>query len=479
MTKQVDSLIQEVRKKNRRVDLMMEQEGTLSDWIALEREKLKKNRAILPETPEDDFPEICEEYLTERFGEKAGICGAEAIRCRALQTADHLGGFYSPQSFQGDLFFGELLRGLSAPPSAVPLLPFGYVSIDSSTYARGLMAFSNPQEPLHLPVFPRYPAGTIATLRKGFDKALAEKTRSFALSKLPEKSERMAAKKLFDTVYFREDILSQERFPEQAVRIGQAIMESLRELNAGTNYYYMEGEAVLTTLLLRELEKDGLLSELLLNPKAAEVFGSLKDSEGKPLTSLFFRGCDDKKRDYTLTLCPDGFLRGMGMDGEAAELKASLSLLREKLLAREILPGLYLGWLILGFLRGYSFFGGIFQSLYLPEWHSLTLEGVSRLGFPELAERSRDLDFSGYISGPIALLSEAGDGAVNAGPIEALRSRLSREDFDSLLKTGIRQGHELGMFEFYHDCIPANEKKDGWYETFAHYAKEQYPENIR
>ena len=139
------------------------------------------------------------------------------------------------------------------------------------------------------------------------------------------------------------------------------------------------------------------------------------------------------------------------------------------------MPHIYLSWLMSGFLRGFSWYGGVLQSQYLPHWNERTCEMLSCAGFGSEAKLREAYDGSGYLSGPVYLLFDTGDGAVNAGPLECMVKTPDAQRLDELYRTtDIRSAHEMGMFEFYNDLLLPNEKKEGWYETIAIYCKQHY-----
>ena len=475
----VPVLISQVRNENRTIDRMLESNLTVDEWIKSESEKLKKNSLKKPLLCKEDFTDIASEYVRERLGIKEAEEIGRALSLRALHTADHLGGFYSAQSFQGDLFFTRLLLGVSEDVSVIPILTYGCVPLISSTYARGIIVYTETGEALHIPIFPKKPTGAIATLTKGFDRELVIRARDRALPKISRYLIKKEVKRLFNELYLREDILSLDRFPDQAFFIGKGIMDRLPQLTGGKSLIYLEAEELFSKLIIKDMgRKDSNLYELLFNVSYVKSLNELYDLEERPLASLLFRGCDEEKRYYILNLDEDGYLRGQKNNGETVTISIKPEILKEKLLQREIIPDVYLSWFLTGFLRGFSFYGGVFQSCYLPDWHRLTLSALRSCGYHELADAAENYDFSGYISGPIVMLYDTGEGAVNAGPIEVLAKMPDEEQFLSFLKTDIKSAHEMGMFEFYNDLISSENKSEGWYESIARYSKARFSANI-
>lgn len=472
-------LISQVRNKNHTIDRMLGSNLTIDGWIKSESEKLKKNSLNNPILRKEDFTDIASDYVSERLGRKEAEETGRALALRALHTADHLGGFYSAQSFQGDLFFTRLLSSMSKDVAVIPILTYGCVPLISSTYARGIITYTETCEALHIPIFPKKPTGAIATLTQGFDRGLVTRARDKALPKINRYLVKKELKRLFNELYLRENILSLDRFPDQAFFIGKGIMDRMPQLTGGKSLIYLEAEEIFARLIIKDIErKNSILSELLSNVSYVKSLNELNDLEGRSLASLLFRGCDEEKRYFILKLDEDGYLRGRKIDGETVTISIKPEVLKEKLLQKEIIPDVYLAWFLTGFMRGFSFFGGVFQSCYLPDWHKLTLSALRSCGYHELADAAENYDFSGYISGPIVMLYDTGEGAVNAGPIEVLAKMPDEECFLRFLKTNIRNAHEMGMFEFYNDLISAEDKSEGWYESIARYSKARFSANI-
>ncbi|MBQ7677804.1 MAG: hypothetical protein IJT32_06180, partial [Lachnospiraceae bacterium] len=96
-------------------------------------------------------------------------------------------------------------------------------------------------------------------------------------------------------------------------------------------------------------------------------------------------------------------------------------------------------------------------------------------GYTDIANQRAAYDCSGYLSGPVYLLFDTRDGAVNAGPLECMAKTPQEEALERIFtETDIAAAHERGMFEFYNDLVPLNDKKEGWYETIARYCREHY-----
>ncbi|MCR5107400.1 MAG: hypothetical protein K6B28_04480 [Lachnospiraceae bacterium] len=476
----MNDLINKCRQNNKKIDEMMGKSGlSIDDWIELEGNRLKSNKKIKPLYKKDDLIDIYARYLNTRLPEINGANACDALLEGALHTANHLGGLYSPQSFQGDLYFGRLLDKQNKSLSCIPILSFGCVPINSSTYARGIMAHTESDAPVRIPLFSKNPPNPVASLLGPFDITAVKRAGDKGYNTISSYLVRKSLRRLINEVYSGDRVLSCKSFPDQVAVLAHEIYKRLPVLTLGKDFFHIEAEEIFSELFIKEASlKDSLLNELFTNSSFLDAINSLKDNEGRRISELLFRGCDREKRYFVLNLDTDGVLRGMALDGNAEEIPYSPEALKTMLRERQILPDVYLSWFMSGFLRGFTWYGGIFQSLYLPNWHELTLKALEASGFYDITGYGRDYDFSGYISGPICMLFKGNEGAVPAGPLEALAKTPSEAAYENLLKTDMKSAHEMGLYEFYNDLIPSRDKNADWFRTISSYEKEHHERNV-
>ena len=464
------------REKNATIDHMMAMEGcTLDGWIEGEKAKLVHNASLVPLLPKDDLVDICGAYINEHIGKEAAKDVTEVMAYGILFTADHLGGLYSAQSFQGDLCYTRLLKKLDAGVPCVPLVSFGLVPLNSTTFGRGLITYGRTKEAEHFPIFPYAPSSATASLTESYTKDMLRRTKDKAINEAASFLVRKRVRELADNLYLRDDVLAKKRYADQVLLLGQGIYERLSSMTQAGGFYHMEAEALFAELFIREFsQKDGLLRQLLCDASFIEKLNAATDFEGREFSSLLFRGCADK-RAFFLNLYPDGYLRGTDVGGAPFELRFDEETVFDAIRNMRILPHTYLSWLMAGFFRGFTWYGGILQSQYLQDWQKKTCEMLSLAGYTDIANQRAAYDCSGYLSGPVYLLFDTRDGAVNAGPLECMAKTPQEEALERIFtETDIAAAHEMGMFEFYNDLVPLNDKKEGWYETIARYCREHY-----
>jgi hypothetical protein len=191
---------------------------------------------------------------------------------------------------------------------------------------------------------------------------------------------------------------------------------------------------------------------------------------GTSLKAQLFFAPDSKGRHVPLTLEEDGMLRGAAMGGQAMEFSGRPEDVVRCVEQRELYLSLPMIALLLAWERGLCWFGGIFQSCYLPAWQSRFAAMLRRCGYRREAEAVDEQYCKGYISGPIFALSSVEGGAVNAGPLEFLLHPPRADALESWMSTPIRDAHEMGLFEFYHDLVSLGEREEGWYGCIASHA---------
>ena len=480
------------RMRSRTVDRMLSRrDKTIKDLLGEAENRLNKNREVSSFCGRDLFLDVCREYASEHFGAETAAAVVKSLSSGAMLTADHLGGFCSVQSLHGDLLFGRLLENI-AGSSCIPVFAFGCVSISSSTFARGLLVYGQADEILRIPVLPRRPTNAAASLIRGYDKGMTEQALK-AAGKIHSEKIRKAVEYLVETVYLREDILCCGRFADQAVRLGSAVYGELPASESDTGsrkrYVFLEAEEVFSRLLLRELlTPRSIVSQMLSDAFLSGILNHTVCEDGKPLSAKLFWGCDRNCRVFSLNLCEDGCLRGTDTEGTPVCFQTDPETLAGLLKKRLIMPGLYLCWLLSAVIRDFTWFGGIFQSVYLPEYARLTAKALSECAQadaggqisktaldPETAQALSELtsrrDHGGYISGPLIALWDTGDAAVPAGVPELLAYGRPVPDYTGL---PLASAHELGCFEFYNDLTDAQERTEGWYGSIARYAKETF-----
>lgn len=469
---------------NRTIAEQMASAGTLNDLMAMQADKLEVNRRIaaraserLPwQSPEDAF-DLCAAYAQSRLGGSAGAEVREALSYGALQTADHHGGLYSPMSFQGDLFFGFFLKRLGYRGRVVPLLSLSAVRLGSASYGRGLMCYDRAEGISHVPIFPRTMINTLATFAPALDEAAIARAGHAARREVRDEASREIILRLLREDYASSEVLACKRYAEQITMMGARL--SQRIFPGGPLLLFIECEELTRQLLALDLNNpDSLIFRMLNEPAILEAMNRTFMKPERPVSSFLFLRADGKGRGVVLNLGMDRMLRGRDIDGTEVVLSAEPEALKRQVESREIVPTGYLAGLALCWARGISWFGGEFQSLYLPLWQNTTAELLRGCGFPELAAAVAPWDCSGYLSSPVFALSPVEGGAAGAGPIEFIKYSPAPERLSAWMDTTLPDAHRMSMLELYYDIVPVGEQKEGFYERIARESASRFPNNL-
>ena len=451
---------------------------TLDAFLALQADKVRHNRRIAPLRDPGDLILSASALAGRRLGQAAADGVRDALGFGVLCTADHHGGIYCPQTFQGDLLYGALLEKLGYTGRYIPVLGAAQVELSNATYARGICIAADPEEKQLLPLFRRKLRNRMTSQVPPLDPGMIAEFRH-GLRTVADPRMRETLEDILRTVYESEAVLAAESFSAQTTVIGARLSEHLFSDENPPVFAYLEAEEVVLPLLLQELgEADSLLSRLLSREDSRRAFCALRTAEGMPLAGHLFGCADGKGRKVFLLLGEDGTLSGTTLDGEELRFPADPRALTELLESRRLFPGLYTLALLLAFERGLTWMGGMFQSLYLPEWQRLTVNLLASLGFSDEAERMRGLDGSGYLCGPMFALYRGDGFAAPAGPAEWWMVRPALGDMRALLtRTCLWDAHLIGLSEMLPDLTSRDEREPGWYRAVAEENYRAYPEN--
>ena len=458
----------------------MKREGdTLDDLIREQAEKIRRNREIAPLLSPEDFFIRVREHVAERLGEADARRAEQAARLGAVCTADHHGGLYCAQTFQGNLLFGEILKELGNRDDIIPIMPGGQVELDSSTFARGICTYSDREKKGRLPIFPEKPCARIACCTPAITpEQLARFRNRFVRTKQPGKLEE-TLDDLLRSVYETEEVLGSRRFEDQTTRIGAALSRKLFR-DRGPLLVYMEMETLTLPLLIREIrEGTSPLARMLLDPGVRRRMNEIPLPDGSFLSQFLFRTADAHGHKILLTLTGDGRLTGKDWHGDDVALDADPEALIDMLQTRKLIPGILTIAMMTFFERGITWLGGVFQTQYLPGWQQGLTALMKMTGQEDAAETIARFDCTGYVCGPMSALFQGNGFATCAGPVEFLMGRADYPSFVRALRsTGIPDAHRIGITEMFDDLAGRDDRWDGWYRSATEALDQRYPENV-
>ena len=461
----------------------------LSDFIGLQEEKTNRNRIIPALISPEDFFERTADEAVRLTGEADAAEAAEAFRTCAVQTADHHGGLFFSQGFQGDLLYAALLGKLGYQGRYVPILCCGQVELENASFARGFMTVQSPNEKQLFPVFPAKNSVQMACKAEPVGQELTGRFRKRFLGKdsgLPSELKTTLDRTL--KLMYEDDrgqIMEDPERPGAGYSFSEQITGSgvrlSKELFSGQGpvFLYLEMEGLVTPLLIRELkEGKSLFARLISEDVLRNLLITEKLSDGSCLADVLFRGADEKGRKINLTLLKNGKLSGVNWRKEPVVYDADSETLIRLLNERKIFPGVLAMVCLIFFERSITWFGGIFQSSYLPEWQECFVKILRKAGEEELAQHISSYDCTGYLSGPVFALYRGDGFATPAGPVEFLQAKPdSAKLMDLLNRTRLSEAHLMGLTDMYFDLYVRDERTEDWYRLISEELYKRFPEN--
>ena len=453
-------------------------EMLLEDFIELQADKVRANKEVKAlENPEDFFTRV-EEFAGERMSSQDVEAIVKAVRYGAVCTADHHGGLFCSQTFQANLLFGEILKNLGSSCAGIPIMPGGQVELGSSTYARGLCMYTSKDKKNLLPIFPEKPS-VMACFANSISDELMGRFRHRYIELGKDEKTVQVLDEIFSGVYETEEVRNSQRFEDQVSRIGVSLFKGMFREGAPT-VLYMEMEELLTPLLIRELsEGKSLLSYLLTDENAVRVLNSVPMEDGSLLSQVLFRAVDEKGRKIVLNFTESFTLEGKDWRGNEVTFQADAENLIELLNERRIYPGIFLLAVISFFERGITWFGGAFQSLYLPKWQKCFCEVLKELGLQKEEETIKKYYTDGYVCGPMYALYHGDCFSSPAGPVEIWMEKPSMSELIRVMRsTTLWDSHLIGLTEMYFDLVGKKDRVDGWYRIITEELGNRFPENV-
>lgn len=456
---------------------------SLDEYIRRESRKAVENARQAPLTDPASLFARAGEYAASLLGPDAGRDVEAAMHCMAACTADHHGGLYSAQMFQGDILFGLMLEKLGHRGRYVPILSVGQVELDNSTYARGICAYLTREGKQTFPIYkedlhsqmascagPMNPTMYARLRRKHIEQVDASDAAALHAAEL--------LSEILPACYETEEVLKAAGLREQATLVGASLSRNLFRGEAPI-YAFLEMEELIRPLLLSELRGEGALIPALLYDEALRrELQAESMPDGGTLAGGLFRGVDAKGRKINLVLGEDGFLTGRDKRGNEIRWKAEPETLSQLLCEGKLLPAGFLMAVFLFFERGLTWYGGIFQAVYLPVWRDFLARALKRGGYVSEAEHLEAYECSGHISGPVYALYRGDGFAAPAGPVEFWEAKPEFERIRELVReTGIWNSHLMAMPEIYFDLTRREERVPDWYRLITQELYQRFPEN--
>ncbi len=450
----------------------------LYSFVRMQAQKVKRNRQAGCLRDPSDFEASAAEHFRKLLGDEAASELREALKEKVICTADHHGSLYCSQFFQGDILFALIMEELGSRDAVVPVLAAGQVELETSTYSRGVCAYSSGDRKLLLPLFPAKYSVQLASYAASVSPDMISRFRRRFVDDGEDRRLRQVLDEILRDLYEPEEITKAGCFPDQTTLIGARLMDRVFPGEA-PSFAYLEMETVVQPLLLAELgDEDSLLARLLYDGKMREKLIRTKLPDGSSPGDLLFRAADEKGRKIMLSLTEDGFLRGLDWRKEAVRYPSGPAELSSLIREKKVFPGVFTEALLLFFERGITWMGGMFQASYLPLWQTALAGVLENSSCAPQAEQIRAYDCTGYVCGPMFALYRGGGFATTAGPAEFWRDPVPFERIRKLVReTSLWDAHMIGLSEMYFDLTVSREREPDWYRRIAEDNYRTYPEN--
>ena len=449
----------------------------LREFIDIQAGKVKANRSIRPLRGPEDFFSNTADSARRNLGEDAAREVYEAVSHGVISTSDHHGSLFNSQTFQGDLIFGEILRSLGHAGRHVPIHSGSQVELGNVTYARGFCAYQTADSKQLIPLFPskersRLVSHTDPVTPEMVDAFCRHVDETDGYGEVADTVKAMC-RELWGSV----PVPASGRYADQTTAAGVRLSSLIFSGDDGPLLTYVELEEAARPILEEEIrDKDSLIAQLLFDREKRSLMQEIKTEGGVPLAGLLFRNADERGRKSLLTLTEDGELTGTGWHKEELRYSADAESLCRLLEERRIFPGLFLIAFAIAFERGVSWMGGMFQTLYLPEWQSCLVRLLSECGYRSESENFASYDCSGYICGPMYAHYEGDVFSVCAGPLEFYLKRPEWGRVREMMSgTRLWDSHVIGLTEMYNDLAPHEGRDADWYRKIATGLYGRYP----
>lgn len=466
--------------------LLREVDDKFGDWT-LE----KYLDAICPAScssvlPDCDVSEAINEYLLPLVGEKvAKEAAIQVEKQKLLLTANHHEVEFCVQSFQGNILYDALLKGKGFSGNVVPILSNTTVNMSNANFPRGMMIYhtKNKEELLKIPIFPFKMRNSLVAAADPFTRSMVESAqvvlkKEYTLGHISEYTY-FAARHVLEDYYLDTDVLTADRYAEQALMINRMIGKELYH-NPEKEVLYIELEEISRRLLVKDIQRLNTLTYQILFDDLVRL-AILKELDGKvgcwgteslvrqerPNGTHFFWGVDERKRRFPFCLVREEgkmFLHGVDMSGGIHHIPYTADHIIQYLEERKMIPGLFLSFLELHLLRNYTLLGGCFQSIYLQDMNEGLIRVLDTCGDFQNIKNCLKGKKNYYLSGPIVAIGQEDGKGFPVSTIELLEQGGITERFLSeVLKFSIREADKRGLFTFYGDLIKNNQQRKNWW----------------
>lgn len=358
---------------------LIEKEGgtTILDYL-----KGIRHRQLPEIMPSKDLLEETQFYFTPFFGNEIARKASLAIEhSRCISTSNHHHPAFEFMTVQETILYDMWLRMQKEEDSITPFFAASNVSISNTVYPRGMLIYdcSLPKGYFRLPIYHWKLTRQCVAALEGITPEMVTRVKDRIGKEMLQGTfdHRMGdtLTSLCNDILLSNEVLKYDTLREQTTVINAMLSKRYFKGNAAT-YLWMPLETLATRLLFRDLgHEDGILYNILFCKELRShllqnlngVSGCWTEDTGG---THFFWGLDSRHTLFPLRLLEkngDVFLNGRNSLEEEVSIPFTREAVLEGLDKLTLLPGLFLCFLEIHFLRDFTVFGGYFQPTYLKQ----------------------------------------------------------------------------------------------------------------
>ena len=404
--------------------------------------------------PSGDLLAAVEDYFTSFFGaETARECAEVLRRSRCMTTANHHHPAFEFMTVQDTILCDQWLRLQGETGEVVPVVACANLSLTSTLYPRGMVVYdcTLPEGRLRLPLYSwklRRPCvaaigGITPEMVDNVLKRLPQETRQGSIT--PEMS--AALERCCREVLLSDQVQRYDTLRQQTTAIN-AMLSQRYFTDRCPQYLWMPMETITARLLARDLRREGgilhqmLFREGLRTALLRELDGVAGCWEGNTGGTHFFWGLDSRGIRFPLRLWEEAgktVLAGCSSLGEDVRVPFTPRALAEGMREQTLLPGMFLCFLEVHFLRDFTVFGGYYQPTYLAQMRRGMVQAMRELGGFDEEAAVIETKRSDMTLGLIYLLRSHGAGLFPVSTAELMERPVSTAEIEERLEMSVSE----------------------------------------
>lgn len=404
--------------------------------------------------PSGDLLAAVEDYFTSFFGaETARECAEVLRRSRCMTTANHHHPAFEFMTVQDTILCDQWLRLQGETGEVVPVVACANLSLTSTLYPRGMVVYdcTLPEGRLRLPLYSwklRRPCvaaigGIVPEMVDNVLKRLPQEVRQGSITaRMGDTLERFCRE-----VLLSEEVQRYDTLREQTTVINDMISQRYFT-DRRPRYIWMPMETITARLLARDLRREGgilhqmLFREGLRTALLRELDGVAGCWEGNTGGTHFFWGLDSRGIRFPLRLWEEAgktVLAGCSSLGEDVRVPFTPRALAEGMREQTLLPGMFLCFLEMHFLRDFTVFGGYYQPTYLAQMRRGMVRAMRELGGFDEEAAVIEAKRSDMTLGLIYLLRSHGAGLFPVSTAELMERPVSTAEIEERLEMPVSE----------------------------------------